>query len=417
MEFRLSFLIACCFILVNTALSAQIKAVNDKGEKIILYPDGSWKYDTEESETIDEESEAESDVASTLDIAEVRLEIEESYRITSSEYEASLKNENEEERILKEYQKEIEIEIKKGTFPKSKEEEKAHYEKLRNLKKSLKSAKQERKSKESLMKKQEKLLRLPPEKLAEGYLSYKSDLDGRKSKPSKEKKPKTESDGNPEISQAQEAFAKQLEEVKKQNEADFKSKLEAAKARSSALLARQDDENFIKPDLKCGMAFDEVDVFTGDRKRATRRSEFFTFTDPRMESMLRGKDFIKCEGFLSEVGKNKLLVLELQVRSKTARQEYGGIRKGAKVIIKMLDDEMVTLQSTTTDSGKYDIATGTYNFKGVYLIEKNQVKTLASKEINVLRIVWESGYEDYDIYEMDFIRNHFTCLKESKSRE
>ncbi len=413
MEFRLSFLIACCFILVNTTLSAQIKAVNDKGEKIILYPDGSWKYDDEE--TGNEEPESETDVVSTLDIAEVRLEIEDNYRVSSSEYEAALKDENEKEQSLKEYQGEIEVEIRKGTFPKSKEEEKAHYEKLKALKKSLKSAKQDRKSKESLMKKQEKLLRLPPEKLLENYLSYKSELERQSPKPSKNNK--SNPDENLEVVEAQEAFAKQLEEVKKQNEADFKTKLEQAKSRSLALLAKKDRDEFIKPDLKCGMAFDEVDVFTGDRKRATKRSEFFTFTDPRMESMLRGKDFIKCDGFLSEVGKNKLLVLELQVRSKTARQEYGGIRKGAKVIIKMLDDEMVTLRSTTTDSGKYDIATNTYNFKGVYLIEKNQVKTLASKEVNVVRIVWESGYEDYDIYEMDFIKNHFTCLKESKSRE
>ena len=39
-------LVFFCFVQVNSTFS-QIKAVNDKGEKILVYPDGSWEYDRE----------------------------------------------------------------------------------------------------------------------------------------------------------------------------------------------------------------------------------------------------------------------------------------------------------------------------------------------------------------------------------
>jgi len=38
------------------------------------------------------------------------------------------------------------------------------------------------------------------------------------------------------------------------------------------------------------------------------------------------------------------------------------------------------------------------------------VKDLMEGEIDKIRVVWEQGYDTYDVYEMDFLRNHLKCL-------
>ena len=50
-------------------------------------------------------------------------------------------------------------------------------------------------------------------------------------------------------------------------------------------------------------------------------------------------------------------------------------------------------------------------YKPQYLIGSNQAKELSKGEVDRIRLVWSSGYEDYEIYELDFFINQFRCLE------
>ena len=52
-----------------------------------------------------------------------------------------------------------------------------------------------------------------------------------------------------------------------------------------------------------------------------------------------------------------------------------------------------------------------YTFRGQYPISKGELKVLRRSEVDRARIVWKTGYEDYDILNVDFFINQFNCLK------
>ena len=49
--------------------------------------------------------------------------------------------------------------------------------------------------------------------------------------------------------------------------------------------------------------------------------------------------------------------------------------------------------------------------QGVYGINNENVKMLSKFPIDKVGIMWTSGFETYDIYNVDLIMNHLSCLK------
>jgi len=54
--------------------------------------------------------------------------------------------------------------------------------------------------------------------------------------------------------------------------------------------------------------------------------------------------------------------------------------------------------------------TTTYNTS--YPLNKSQIKRLRDAEIDKVRMIWATGYEDYEVYQVDFFRDLFRCLEE-----
>ena len=48
-------------------------------------------------------------------------------------------------------------------------------------------------------------------------------------------------------------------------------------------------------------------------------------------------------------------------------------------------------------------------------MQNGDAKALMDTELDVVRVAWSAGYEDYEIYYMDVLMNLFKCLdKENK---
>ena len=50
----------------------------------------------------------------------------------------------------------------------------------------------------------------------------------------------------------------------------------------------------------------------------------------------------------------------------------------------------------------------------LYYIDGDNKKELSDKEVDKVGIMWTSGFEEYDIYEVDFITKHLDCLAHGK---
>ena len=165
------------------------------------------------------------------------------------------------------------------------------------------------------------------------------------------------------------------------------------------------------PKYECNIKIDEVDEFTGRRRKTTESELLFTYTRDEIRPYYKDREHTICNANVTSMGGGiYVFSLEIAIASRTAEQEYGGILSSATLMVVLLDGTTISMINNRTDRGKYDAVRDVHTFQGNYQIPPKQVKEIMEGELDKIRVVWEKGYDTYDIYEMDFLKNHLKCL-------
>jgi len=176
--------------------------------------------------------------------------------------------------------------------------------------------------------------------------------------------------------------------------------------------SKSEDVMYNPPPKDCNLAFDGVDEFMGKKRKDVERDVFFTFTSDDMRRYMKADDYISCEGNLTQIkGGVLLLNLFITVNSTDALRAFGGLTKGNLVTLKMINGESINLINNQSDNGVYDPLRKQHTFTGQFRITLGQEKSLKKSEVDFVRIIWNTGYEDYEVYNLDFFINQFKCLK------
>jgi hypothetical protein len=166
------------------------------------------------------------------------------------------------------------------------------------------------------------------------------------------------------------------------------------------------------PPPECVYAFEGIDKFSGHKRTDLASQSFFTFTPENFREHLDGKEYISCRGNLTKIsGGFVFLNLEFEIYSANAIQAFGSMPIYSQLSIKLLNGNQVRLLNKKEDFGEYNSTKKAYYFKTQYAISRKQEKALKKSELDKIRIVWGTGYEDYEIYELDFFINQFRCLE------
>ena len=80
----------------------------------------------------------------------------------------------------------------------------------------------------------------------------------------------------------------------------------------------------------------------------------------------------------------------------------------SKVMAADINGKKMNLSSNKTDIGIVDIDKGTTTYRAQLVIPET-VEFTAS-ELDQIRVSWSIGFEDYEIFDMDVMRNLFKCL-------
>ena len=170
------------------------------------------------------------------------------------------------------------------------------------------------------------------------------------------------------------------------------------------------------PVADCKLAFDGVDKFTQRKKRETMPQILFRHTEDFMKPTMKDKDYINCEAMASRVqGGFNYLNLTFTIMTKDAQKSFGFLDKGTLFVFKLINGKIVTLTNTKTDIGIVDANNGTTTYRAQLQMQNGDAKALSETELDVVRVAWSAGYEDYEIYYMDVLINLFKCLdKENK---
>ena len=174
------------------------------------------------------------------------------------------------------------------------------------------------------------------------------------------------------------------------------------------------NQNSIIKSTSCEIASTKIDDFSRQKRIELTSNLLFTHTDPKLKPHLKTADFLTCQTFLSATNNNKYLNLEMTFQSAAARKEYGAVMQGALLVIRLVNGETINLNSSNFDNGLVDPNANTTVYRIQYILPKAVVKKLLKTEIDKVRMIWSTGYEDYDVYHMRTIMEQLQCLEQIK---
>ncbi len=237
---------------------------------------------------------------------------------------------------------------------------------------------------------------------------------------------KTEDEARREADLAQQEARKSSELAEKGNYLKtLKAESNIDIARSSSELLEGDfykniikmDESFtsindvVKTGNTCAIAYEGNDETTRQWRRDLQQELLFTHTDERLRLYLKDKDYLRCEGFLTSTAGFRFLSLQFTFAYPNAREAYGFIEKNSVLIIKLLNGDFVTLRAGRMDKGRYDTEKEILTYQVHYPIDRGQLNTLRNSELDTVIMFWSSGYEEYDVFNLNFFKRQLACLE------
>jgi len=176
-----------------------------------------------------------------------------------------------------------------------------------------------------------------------------------------------------------------------------------------------DDNDVLRnpPDVECNIKQKGIDKRTRKERTEMESGFLFGYTHPNIKNYFKEKDYLTCNAKLSKVGGLYYLSFEVRIASIKANKTYGSLDKGSGIRIKLINGETVNLYNITASTGHIEPLTGVTVYQTNYPMEKSEFKQLSKTELDKIGVIWSTGYEEYEIYEVDFLINQAECLKSS----
>lgn len=164
------------------------------------------------------------------------------------------------------------------------------------------------------------------------------------------------------------------------------------------------------PPMPCLLTVDTRDAFSGEQHRELQKEELFRYTNPSLKSYYQDREHVICQAAASTKGGVYLLQLQFTINDVNAQRAFGSLPRNGVAIIKLLDGETFTLYNLRADEGKLSEDKRSYQYNGQYVIEGGMLKKMQKTLLDKVRIAWSTGYEDYDIQNVDLLERQLPCL-------
>ncbi|HEY3384872.1 MAG TPA: hypothetical protein VGK46_00090 [Saprospiraceae bacterium] len=171
---------------------------------------------------------------------------------------------------------------------------------------------------------------------------------------------------------------------------------------------------YVSQPYPCHFDTDTIDQVTGKTRLEMHPEVLFTYTDPDLRPFFKNKDLITSRAMLSKIGSYTYLSVEFQIASSHSQSNFGTLAEGSLLRFKLMDGEYVSLYNLKAHNGRIDPYSGYTIFIGQYALGKQELKDLASSEADKMRVMWSTGYEDYEIYKVDLLIDQLQCLDQKK---
>ncbi len=162
----------------------------------------------------------------------------------------------------------------------------------------------------------------------------------------------------------------------------------------------------------CIIEFDDYDKLTRTRIIGMKSERLFTYTHERLQEVFVDKPFMIGEGSISRNNNNQyFLILSFTVDNKYVKTGYNGLSVTNKLRLTLINGELVFLDNILNESGKIDKTSGYITYKGIFPVSKPNIKLLRKYELDKIGVMWNGGFEEYSVYNLDLLKKQFNCLQ------
>jgi hypothetical protein len=161
---------------------------------------------------------------------------------------------------------------------------------------------------------------------------------------------------------------------------------------------------------QCDFQKNEVDEFTGKVVKVLKPELFIAHTDSSLKKYYRKRDYLTITTKVAHIGGIDVLYFTAIILNKEAYKYYGSLRKGSKVMLKLKNGEMISVEFDTSDFGEVDYDRSRTTYSNYCAINDEQKEMLKSSEVDKVRIYWSEGYEDYECDNSDVYVTQLSCL-------
>jgi hypothetical protein len=164
------------------------------------------------------------------------------------------------------------------------------------------------------------------------------------------------------------------------------------------------------PQVPCSLAFEGPDENTGQHIRASAPELFFTPTDQSLRPYLAGKEYLSAMAYIHSRGGYRYLTLKIAFANPNAITTYGFLDKGSLLSIHLLDGNYINLRAARAANGSWDADLGELSYEVTYSIDRSNISSLRQSDLDYIQLFWSSGFEEYDIFQVDVLQRLLACL-------
>lgn len=137
----------------------------------------------------------------------------------------------------------------------------------------------------------------------------------------------------------------------------------------------------------------------------------FTHTDETLRPYLDGKEYLRCQANVSRDSRgDRYLNLKLTFANVNARTTYGYLPENSSLSLHLLNGRILSLQAARDAVGIIDHGRQELNYQVSYKLPRGTVGNLRGSALDFIRIFWSSGFERYEIYQVEALGRMMECF-------
>lgn len=138
----------------------------------------------------------------------------------------------------------------------------------------------------------------------------------------------------------------------------------------------------------------------------------FIYNHPQIRKWMKNEYMMKATAKVNRTGDNHFVIIKFVINSDKAKYNYGNLEKDGKIKVTLLNEDHIYLQNIERDRGKVRRTSKKTTYTGTYAVDKDDLKKLKKHSIDKITVLWEEGVEEYQVQNIDLIKQQLICLEE-----